>query len=159
MEAMLEKRVGESRTDSTILDSTRNLGESSDSSESILDSLSNDCALDSAQFATSNDFILQVPMIRVDTKPSLKNLATPQSNPHYEKSADFSDEMDFIIKEERVSFYLNGTKIISTMCLPHDQDAHILGFLFNEGVIESYSAVRSIKVAKDGLSEIGRAHV
>ena len=155
MEAMLEKRSAESHADSTILDSTRNLGESSESSnssESILDSLSNDCAIDSAHFATSNDFILQVPMIRVDTKPSLKNLATPQNNPYYEKSVDFSDEVDFIIKEERVSFYLNGTKIISTMCLPHDQDAHILGFLFNEGVIESYSAVRSIKVAKDGLS-------
>ena len=141
---MNAKMCVESRRDSNkIIESTL---------ESALESI--DCALDSAQFIESSDFVLQVPMIRVDTKmPSLRDSATPnQSNPHYEINADFSDEVDFIIKEERVSFYLNGTKIISTMCLPHDQDAHILGFLFNEGVIESYSDVRSIKVAKDGLS-------
>lgn len=141
---MNAKMCVESRRDSSkIIESTL---------ESALESI--DCALDSAQFIKSSDFVLQVPMIRVDTKtPSLRDSATPnRSNPHYKINADFSDEVDFIIKEERVSFYLNGTKIISTMCLPHDQDAHILGFLFNEGVIESYSAVRSIKVAADGLS-------
>lgn len=141
---MNAKMCVESRRDSNkIIESTL---------ESALESI--DCALDSAQFVESSDFVLQVPMIRVDTKmPSLRDSATPnQSNPHYEINADFSDEVDFIIKEERVSFYLNGTKIISTMCLPHDQDAHILGFLFNEGVIESYSDVRSIKVAADDLS-------
>ena len=91
------------------------------------------CDLNSADFVESGAFVLQVPMIQINAKGA--------------ESAS-----DFIIKEERVSFYLNGAKIISTMCLPHDQDAHILGFLFNEGVIESYNAVRSIKVAKDGLS-------
>ena len=130
---MNAKMCVESRRDSNkIIESTL---------ESALESI--DCALDSAQFIESSDFVLQVPMIRVDT-----NLNGTKSA----QCADFSDEVDFIIKEERVSFYLNGTKIISTMCLPHDQDAHILGFLFNEGVIESYSDVRSIKVAKDGLS-------
>ncbi len=109
--------------------------------ESALDSAleSSACALDSA-FVESSDFVLQVPMIRTDLAQSVS-------------------ESDFIIKEERVSFYLNGTKIISTMCLPSDQDAHILGFLANEGVIESYSDVRSIKVAKDGLSVFMEAKI
>lgn len=141
---MNAKMLVESRRDSNkIIESTL---------ESSIESI--DCALDSAQFVESSDFILQVPMIRVDSKKPLprdSDKRLNQSNPHYETSADFSDEVDFIIKEERVSFYLNGTKIISTMCLPHDQDAHILGFLFNEGVIENYSDVRSIKVAEDGL--------
>lgn len=89
----------------------------------------------------STDFILNVPMIRAE-------------------NGEFGDKSnDFIIKEERVSFYLNGTKIISTMCLPCDQDAHILGFLCNEGVIENYNAVRSIKVAKDGLSVFIEANI
>lgn len=71
---------------------------------------------------------------------------------------DSSDEMevvkldDSIIKEERISFYLNGNKIISTMSLPSDQDAHILGFLMNEGVVESIDDVESIKISNDGLS-------
>lgn len=99
---------------------------------------SSQCALDSMPFVESSEFVLQVPMIRVATK-------------NHKTKQDFTTQNDFIIKEERVSFYLNGTKIISTMCLPCDQDAHILGFLFNEGVIESYSDVRSIKVASDGL--------
>ncbi len=116
--------------------------------ESALESI--DCALDSANFVESSDFVLQVPMIRVDT-----NLNGAKSA----QCTDFSDEVDFIIKEERVSFYLNGTKIISTMCLPRDQDAHILGFLFNEGVVESYSDIKSIKVAKDGLSVFMEAKI
>ncbi len=116
--------------------------------ETALESI--DCALDSANFVESSDFVLQVPMIRVDTNPNGAKSA---------QCTDFSDEVDFIIKEERVSFYLNGTKIISTMCLPRDQDAHILGFLFNEGVVESYSDIKSIKVAKDGLSVFMEAKI
>lgn len=121
-----------------ILDST--LDAVFDTHESNLKSTfkANDCALDSVQLVESSDFVLQVPMIRVNTKSS--------------KDVVFVDDVDFIIKEERVSFYLNGTKIISTMCLPNDQDAHILGFLMNEGVIESYRDVKSIKIAQDGLS-------
>lgn len=96
------------------------------------------CILDSDNFIESSDFVIQVPMICAKSK-----------NASF--SANFTNESDFIIKEERVSFYLNGVKIISTMCLPNDQDAHILGFLFNEGVIEKYSDVKSIKIANDGL--------
>lgn len=96
------------------------------------------CILDSDNFIKSSDFVIQVPMICAKSK-----------NASF--SANFTNESDFIIKEERVSFYLNGVKIISTMCLPNDQDAHILGFLFNEGVIEKYSDVKSIKIANDGL--------
>lgn len=109
------------------------------SHESLCESsLESKCILDSAQFVESSDFVIQVPMICAKSK-----------NASF--SADFTNESDFIIKEERVSFYLNGVKIISTMCLPNDQDAHILGFLFNEGVIEKYSDVKSIKIANDGL--------
>lgn len=109
------------------------------SHESLCESsLESKCILDSAQFVESSDFVIQVPMICAKSK-----------NASF--SANFTNESDFIIKEERVSFYLNGVKIISTMCLPNDQDAHILGFLFNEGVIEKYSNVKSIKIANDGL--------
>ena len=118
-----------------------------DSRESLRESsVESDCILDSADFIESSDFVIQVPMIRAESK-----------NASF--SANFTNESDFIIKEERVSFYLNGTKIISTMCLPSDQDAHILGFLFNEGVIESYSDVKSIKIARDGLSVFMEAKI
>lgn len=111
----------------------------SKSHESLCESsLESKCILDSAQLVESSDFVIQVPMICAKSK-----------NASF--SANFTNESDFIIKEERVSFYLNGVKIISTMCLPNDQDAHILGFLFNEGVIEKYSDVKSIKIANDGL--------
>lgn len=109
------------------------------SHESLCESsLESKCILDSDNFIESSDFVIQVPMICAKSK-----------NASF--SANFTNESDFIIKEERVSFYLNGVKIISTMCLPNDQDAHILGFLFNEGVIEKYSDVKSIKIANDGL--------
>lgn len=85
-------------------------------------------------------FVMQVPIIRVDS--------------HKQNSTQ-----DFVIKEERVSFYLNGQKIISTMCLPKDQDAHILGFLFNEAVVESFSDVESITISNDGLKVFMEAKV
>ena len=42
---------------------------------------------------------------------------------------------DVVILESRVNFYLNGEKIISTMCIPQNQEAHMVGFLLSEGVI------------------------
>lgn len=56
---------------------------------------------------------------------------------------------DVLILESRVNFYLNGQKIISTMCIPQDEDAHMLGFLLSEGVIESLEDISSLRV--DGL--------
>ena len=35
---------------------------------------------------------------------------------------------DIIIKEQRIALYLNGKKLLSTMSLPKEQDAHAVGF-------------------------------
>ncbi|PAF46445.1 sufurtransferase FdhD [Helicobacter sp. 12S02634-8] len=59
---------------------------------------------------------------------------------------------DTIIAEERIALYLNGSKIIATMSIPKDQDAHAIGFLLSEGVIESIDDVKNISIAPDGLS-------
>ncbi|GHV01420.1 sulfurtransferase FdhD [Campylobacterota bacterium] len=59
---------------------------------------------------------------------------------------------DFVISEERIAFYLNGEKLLSVMSVPHDQDAHFVGFLLSEGVIKSPKAVRSIAIRDGGLS-------
>ncbi|RAX51649.1 sulfurtransferase FdhD [Helicobacter sp. 16-1353] len=79
--------------------------------------------------------MIKVPMVKVNTK-ELRVVS-------YE---------DTIIKEDRVSLYLNGTKIISTMCILNDQDAHAVGFLMSEGVIENIEDIYNIEVSKDGLS-------
>lgn len=130
--------------------------------ESALDSAccAVDSKLDSAvdsnlDSAGDSAFVIKAPIVRVNIN-SAESAVDSAKIAHFaessaESAVDSANMDDFVIKEERVSFYLNGTKIISTMCLPHDQDAHILGFLFNEGVIESYKDVRSIKVARDGL--------
>lgn len=59
---------------------------------------------------------------------------------------------DCVIDEERVSFYLNGQKLLSVMSLPQEQDAHIVGFLLSEGVLDSVSQIKSLQIANDGLS-------
>lgn len=69
------------------------------------------------------------------------------------------EEMDGVVAEERVEFYLNGNKLLSVMCVPMDQDAHIVGFLMSEGVIGSVDEIRSIKVSKDGLKVFVEAEV
>lgn len=59
---------------------------------------------------------------------------------------------DYVIKEDKVEFYLNGKKFLSVMCIAQHQDAHIVGFLLSEAVIKSYNDIKSIKVDEDGLA-------
>ena len=59
---------------------------------------------------------------------------------------------DNIVEEQRIAFYLNDTKLLSVMSLPYHQDAHLVGFLMNEGVLESINNILSLEVAQDGLS-------
>lgn len=68
-------------------------------------------------------------------------------------------EEDFAISEERVDFYLNGTKLISVMSIAKDQDAHIVGFLMSEGVLESVDDISSLRVSDDGLSVFVEAKI
>jgi FdhD protein len=70
----------------------------------------------------------------------------------------YTDE-DFIISEERVDFYLNGDKLISVMSIAKDQDAHIVGFLMSEGVIESVDDIDSLRVSDDGLAVFVEAKI
>ncbi len=62
---------------------------------------------------------------------------------------EISDE---VIAEERVAFYLNGTKLLSVMSIPNDQDSHFVGFLMSEGVLEDISHITRLEIAEDGKS-------
>lgn len=59
---------------------------------------------------------------------------------------------DVVILESRVNFFLNGEKIISAMCIPQNQEAHMVGFLLSEGVIDGIEDVKSIEVDESGLA-------
>lgn len=68
-------------------------------------------------------------------------------------------EEDHIVSEERVDFYLNGEKLISVMSIAKDQDAHIVGFLMSEGVLESVKDISSLRVSDDGLAVFVEAKI
>ena len=50
-----------------------------------------------------------------------------------------------VIEESLVSIYVNGEELATIMCSPLQQEALALGFLYNEGVIESLAEVGFIK--------------
>lgn len=50
-----------------------------------------------------------------------------------------------IIEESLVSIYVNGQELATVMCSPIDQEALAVGFLYNEGVIDSIDEIRLIK--------------
>lgn len=50
-----------------------------------------------------------------------------------------------IIEETLVSIFVNGQELATIMCSPLDQEALALGFLFNEGVIQSIDEVRLVR--------------
>jgi FdhD protein len=55
-----------------------------------------------------------------------------------------------IIVEMPVSLTVNGEAWLSFMCTPIDLEALALGFLFNEGLIESMAEVASVRVCATG---------
>ncbi|MGB5867634.1 MAG: formate dehydrogenase accessory sulfurtransferase FdhD [Arcobacteraceae bacterium] len=58
---------------------------------------------------------------------------------------------DYVIKEDKIEFYLNGKKFLSVMSIAQNQDAHVVGFLLSEAVISHYDDIKSIKIDDDGL--------
>ncbi|MFX4282218.1 formate dehydrogenase accessory sulfurtransferase FdhD [Aliarcobacter butzleri] len=65
---------------------------------------------------------------------------------------NFESFEDYIIKDEKIDFYLNGEKLISVMSIKEYQDAHIVGFLLSEAVISTLDDIKSLKISEDGLS-------
>lgn len=55
-----------------------------------------------------------------------------------------------IINEASVSLTVNGEVWLSFMCTPIDLEALAVGFLYNEGIIQSYSQVAIIKPCDNG---------
>ncbi len=58
---------------------------------------------------------------------------------------------DYVIKEDKIEFFLNGKRFLSVMSIALHQDAHIIGFLLSEAVINSIDDVESVTISEDGL--------
>lgn len=50
-----------------------------------------------------------------------------------------------LIEEITASIYVNGREIVALMCSPVDLEALALGFLYNEGIIQSVDEVRLVR--------------
>jgi FdhD protein len=50
-----------------------------------------------------------------------------------------------VIEEATVSIYVNGQEVATVMCSPLDQEALAVGFLYNEGVIQSLADIGLVK--------------
>ncbi len=57
-----------------------------------------------------------------------------------------------IIDEQLFTIYINGQELTTMMCTPCDQEALALGFLANEGVIDSLDGIRSWRLCNTGRS-------
>jgi FdhD protein len=55
-----------------------------------------------------------------------------------------------IIHERLVSIFVNGQELLTAMCSPIQQDALAIGFLANEGVIDSMDDVRDVHICPSG---------
>jgi FdhD protein len=54
-----------------------------------------------------------------------------------------------IVDEAQVCLSLNGQEIANVMCTPIGLDCLALGFLYNEGIIDSVADVRLLQVAQN----------
>jgi FdhD protein len=55
-----------------------------------------------------------------------------------------------LIEESLITLYVNGQELATLMCSPLDQEALALGFLFNEGVIQSIDDVHLVRINRNG---------
>ncbi len=55
-----------------------------------------------------------------------------------------------VIHERLITFFVNGQEIVTVMSTPCQQEAHALGFLANEGVIDSLADIRATHVCPSG---------
>ena len=79
-------------------------------------------------------------------------MITPQKAIHYEKY-EFKkwESLDAeTIVETPVSLTVNGQVWLTFMCTPVDLEAMAVGFLFNEGMIETMDEVEDVRVCEHG---------
>ncbi len=55
-----------------------------------------------------------------------------------------------VIEEGFVSIFVNGEELATVMCSPREQDRLALGFLCNEGIIQSLADVRAVHLCPSG---------
>ncbi len=55
-----------------------------------------------------------------------------------------------VIEEGFVSIFVNGEELATVMCSPREQDRFAIGFLCNEGIINSLNDVRAVHVCPSG---------
>ncbi|MDE7256147.1 MAG: formate dehydrogenase accessory sulfurtransferase FdhD [Helicobacter sp.] len=66
---------------------------------------------------------------------------------------------DCVIVEQKIAFFLNRQLLLSVMSLPQHQDAHLLGFLVSEGVVQSPKEVHNLCISADGLQVFAEANI
>jgi len=63
---------------------------------------------------------------------------------------DWSTIDSEVIEEGFVSIFINGEELATVMCSPREQDRFAIGFLCNEGIIDSMADVRAVHVCPSG---------
>lgn len=59
------------------------------------------------------------------------------------------DEEDLIILEYPFTIFIDDEEIITLLCSPNSLEYLAIGFLYSEGFIESYSAIKNIQIDED----------
>jgi FdhD protein len=86
------------------------------------------------------------------TRKEQEMTITPQKAIHYERF-EFKKWKPFdaeTIVESPVSLTVNGQVWLTFMCTPVDLEAMSVGFLFNEGIIESMQEVEDVRLCEHG---------
>ena len=55
-----------------------------------------------------------------------------------------------VIEEAMISLYVNGTELSSIMATPKEQDLLALGFLYNEGLLETLAEIEILHISQAG---------
>src|SRR5581483_574221 len=71
------------------------------------------------------------------------------------RGADGHVVQEPVIGELRLAILVDGQEIVQLMCSPRRVSALVLGFLYHEGIIDSYDDVLAVRVClPDGLAEV-----
>jgi FdhD protein len=65
-------------------------------------------------------------------------------------SKNWKPDVIDVICESPVTITVNGVIWLTFMCTPHDLEALAVGFLFNDGIIDSIEEIASVRVCSEG---------
>lgn len=95
------------------------------------------------------DHVIDLDESRLTKEQTVTEKVSPVVVRSYDRSGLLSDKTEWVIKEQPVTLYLNGSELVTLLCAGHHLDELVVGFLHAEGFLETLSDLVKLHVDEE----------